>query len=218
MKVLHFRKKDFKIIAEALEVAEDLTANFYKFSTSEWKNKHKYDLKTLIALNRHQVINNAFALLCRDTIKVNSIPQRITGVYLICLQDHVILKTLLRDRNLSLFPFLVYILTHELVHIVRFCNYYAHFNASQSAKVQEEITVNAITFDILKSVMIPNLSYVLNLFCKNNLVTQQQTAKKSVLVFGAGAMDGQKPPGGADHPEKAEYKYPTQNCTLVQFC
>jgi len=35
---------------------------------------------------------------------------------------------------------------------------------------------------------------------------------------GAGAMDGQKPPGGADHPKKAEYKYPTRNCTNVQFC
>ena len=166
MKVLHFRKKDFKIIADALEVAEDLTANFYKFSTDEWKNKHKYDLKTLVALNRHQVINNAFALLCKDTIKdLNSIPQRVIGVYLICLQDHVILNTLLNDKNLSLFPFLVYILTHELVHIVRFCNYHAHFNAPQSVKIQEEIIVNAITFDILKSVMIPNLNYVLNLFC-----------------------------------------------------
>ena len=31
-------------------------------------------------------------------------------------------------------------------------------------------------------------------------------------------MDGQKPPGGADHPEKAEYKYPTRNCINTQFC
>jgi hypothetical protein len=168
MKVLRFTKRDFKIIAEALEIAEDLTANFYKFSTDEWKNKHKYDLKTLISLSKHQVINNAFALLCKDTIKdLNSIPQRIIGVYLICLQDHVILSTLLNDKNLSLLPFLVYILTHELVHIVRFCNYYACFNAPQSAKVQEEAIVNAITFDILNSVMIPNLNYVLNLFCNS---------------------------------------------------
>ena len=35
---------------------------------------------------------------------------------------------------------------------------------------------------------------------------------------GAGAMDGQKPPGGAGHPEEAANKYPTQNCTNVQFC
>ena len=35
---------------------------------------------------------------------------------------------------------------------------------------------------------------------------------------GAGAMDGRKPPGGAGHPEEAANKYPTQNCTKVQFC
>ena len=35
---------------------------------------------------------------------------------------------------------------------------------------------------------------------------------------GAGAMDGQIPPGGAGHPEGADNKYPTQNCTNVQFC
>ncbi|GAB6162125.1 hypothetical protein JCM12298_12840 [Desulfothermus naphthae] len=32
------------------------------------------------------------------------------------------------------------------------------------------------------------------------------------------AMDGQKLPGEAGHPEKADYKYPTQNCSNVQFC
>ena len=42
--------------------------------------------------------------------------------------------------------------------------------------------------------------------------------RRLVPAPGAGAMGGQKPPGGAGHPEKAEYKYPTQNCTNVQFC
>jgi len=46
----------------------------------------------------------------------------------------------------------------------------------------------------------------------------ERVVKRLVPVPGAGAMDGQKPPGGAGHPEKAEYKYPTQNCTNVQFC
>jgi len=46
----------------------------------------------------------------------------------------------------------------------------------------------------------------------------ERVVKQRVPVPGAGAMDGQIPPGGSDHPEKAEYKYPTQNCTNVQFC
>ena len=46
----------------------------------------------------------------------------------------------------------------------------------------------------------------------------KKMAEGLVPAFSAGAMDGQKPPGGAGHPEKAEYKYPTQDCTNVQFC
>ena len=46
----------------------------------------------------------------------------------------------------------------------------------------------------------------------------ERVVRGLVPAPGVGSMDGQKPPGGADHPEKAEYKYPTQNCTNVQFC
>ena len=46
----------------------------------------------------------------------------------------------------------------------------------------------------------------------------ERGVSRLVPAPGAGAMGGQKPPGGAGHPEKAEYKYPTQNCTNVQFC
>jgi len=46
----------------------------------------------------------------------------------------------------------------------------------------------------------------------------KRVVKRRVPALSAGAMGGQKPPGGVGHPEKAEYKYPTQNCTNVQFC
>jgi len=41
--------------------------------------------------------------------------------------------------------------------------------------------------------------------------------KRLVPVSGAGAMDGQKPPGGAGHPEKAEYKYPPKIALRCSF-
>ncbi len=164
MKVPHFKKRDYKIIDEALYIAEDATANFYKFSTSQWKKRHRYDIRTLLNLKRHQISNKAFALICRDTIRdTMAIPQQIKDVYLICLQDHLILNAILHDRNLSLLPLLVYIFTHELVHVVRFCNFHSQFNAYQGLKEQEEKIVSLITFDILKSIMLPNLSYILEL-------------------------------------------------------
>ncbi len=167
MKVLHFRRKDFKIIDEALEIAEDLTANFYKFSTSEWKKRHRYDIRTLLSLKKYQVTDKAFAVLYKDIIKdFYMVPHQLKDVYLICLQDHLILKAILKDRHLSLLPLLVYIFTHELVHIVRFCNFYIQFNAAQHLRKKEEHIVNSITFDILNPIMIPKLNYVLELYGK----------------------------------------------------
>jgi len=46
----------------------------------------------------------------------------------------------------------------------------------------------------------------------------KRVVKRRVPALSAGAIGGQKPPGGAGHPEKAEYKYPTQSCINVQFC
>ena len=46
----------------------------------------------------------------------------------------------------------------------------------------------------------------------------ERVVKGLVPAPGAGAMDGQIPPGGCGHPEVAANKYPTQNCTKVQFC
>ncbi len=46
----------------------------------------------------------------------------------------------------------------------------------------------------------------------------ERVVRRLVPAPGAGAMGGQKPPGGAGHPEEAEYKYLTQSCTNVRFC
>jgi len=48
----------------------------------------------------------------------------------------------------------------------------------------------------------------------------ERVVKRRVPVPGAGAMGGsKKPPAGAlSYSERAEYKYPSQNCTNVQFC
>ena len=46
----------------------------------------------------------------------------------------------------------------------------------------------------------------------------ERVVRRLVPVPGAGTMNGQKPPGGAGHPEEAEYKYPTQSCANVHFC
>ena len=73
----------------------------------------------------------------------------------------------------------------------------------------------AFTFPLLGKSFVRDFSPLRRVFV---LRDWERVVRRLVPVPGAGAMDGQKPPGGAGHPEKAEYKYPTQSCTNVQFC
>lgn len=158
-----FKDYDLVTIGDALDIAEDATGNFYKFSTGQWK-RHAYEVKTLLSLSSDEISKYAFALLNKGSRVVDGLESKTKkrDFYFICLQDHLILKALGRDNELGLLPLLVYVFTHELVHIVRFCNFYQRFDVSGNEKEREETVVHATTFDILKDVSLPRLDYVLN--------------------------------------------------------
>jgi hypothetical protein len=159
-----FKDCDLVTVGDALDIAEDATGNFYKFSTGQWK-RHAYDVKTLLSLSGNEISKHAFALLNKGARKVDNGLESGTkkrDFYFICLQDHQILKALKRDKELGLLPLLVYVFTHELVHIVRFCNFFQRFDVSGIEKEREETVVHATTFDILKNVSLPRLDYVLD--------------------------------------------------------
>ena len=50
-----FDRKSLMAVGEALEIAEERTADYYKFSSMHWRG-HRYDVKTLSALKREQII------------------------------------------------------------------------------------------------------------------------------------------------------------------
>ncbi|MBW1667404.1 MAG: hypothetical protein JRJ66_05000 [Deltaproteobacteria bacterium] len=157
-----FDRKSLMAVGEALEIAEERTADYYKFSSMHWRG-HRYDVKTLSALKREQIIPDAFALLNKFSMVIEG---RGCGIntrdfYLICLQDHKILEALKRDKELGLLPLLVYVFTHELVHIVRFCNFFQRFEVSGKDREKEEALVHRTTYDILKDLTLPRLAYIL---------------------------------------------------------
>ena len=158
-----FDKRDLNTVGDALDIAEDATGNFYKFSTVQWK-RHPYEVKTLTSLKEDEVSKHAFALLNKGLMVISKSESRTKNrdFYFICLQDHRILKALRRDNDLTLLPLLVYIFTHELIHIVRFCNFFQRFDVSGNEKDKEETVVHATTFDILKNISLPKLDYVLD--------------------------------------------------------
>jgi len=158
-----FKKNDLKVVSDALEIAEDATGNFYKFSLGQWK-RHRYDVKTRSSFRPEEMNFSALAVLFKGMRMVEDFHPRTKDkdFYFICLQDHSILEVLERDRYLTLLPLLIYVFTHELVHIVRFCNFFQMFDVSQKKRFEEEGIVHTTTFEILKDFSLPNLDYVLD--------------------------------------------------------
>ena len=165
MTIWPFNINDLSTVSAALEIAEENTGDFYKFSFEQWK-RHRYDVKILSSLNDEEITANAFALLKKRSRIVSGFDSRTKerDFYFICLQDHQILKALGRDKNLGVIPLLVYIFTHELVHIVRFCNFKQRFDLSGVNRDTEEKIVHATTYEILKDISLPKLDYVLEAY------------------------------------------------------
>ena len=165
MTLWSFQNKDLPTLREALDVAEEKTGDYYKFSFGQWK-RHGYDIKTLSTLGNDQITSNAFALLNKGSRVISDFEPKTKkrDFYFICLQDHHILKAVRRDKDVGLLPLLVYIFTHELVHIVRFCNFSQRFEVSGEGREQEEGIVHGLTFEILKNLSLPRLDYVLDCY------------------------------------------------------
>ena len=160
---LAFKNDNIETISEALAIAEEKTGDHYKFSLGQWK-RHRYDVKTLLSLEEDEITSFAFALLNKRSRIVEGFDcsTKKRDFYFICLQDHLILNALQKDKDLSLLPLLVYIFTHELVHIVRFCNFYQRYDISGKFRETEEGIVHETTFDILKNSSLRNMEYILD--------------------------------------------------------
>ena len=160
-----FNQNDLITVGSALDIAEDATGNFYKFSLDQWK-RHRYEVKTYPFLKGEKISESAFAVLNKGLAAPGGLedgPSRYE-IYFICLQDQRILGAVGRDAELRLLPLLVYVLTHELVHIVRFCNFFQRFEASGKEKEREERLVHKITFKILKNLPLRRMNYVLDAY------------------------------------------------------
>jgi hypothetical protein len=157
-----FKREQLMTVSEALDIAEDRIGAHYKFSSGQWK-RHRYDVKTLSGLRRSEIVPEAFALLYKGVKRPSQFePEaRNRDDYLICIQDHEILKALRRDEDMGLLPLLVYVFAHELVHIVRFSNFLQRFEVSEKDRELEEKVVHSTTHRILRRLSLPRLDYVL---------------------------------------------------------
>jgi hypothetical protein len=160
-----FNSEQIQVVSQAVEIAEDVTANYFKISTAQWKHV-RYDIQTLAELRDDEITESAFAQITRYSRKPD---QTLSGgrhydYFKICLQDHNIMAAVERDEPLGLLPLTVYVVTHELVHVVRFCKFLQRFDAEPLARQQEETRVHEITQKALGSLNLSRLEYVLSAY------------------------------------------------------
>lgn len=165
-----FGPDEIALLNRAIEIAEELVSDHFKISTSEWK-RYRYDIQTLAHLNEAEITDLAFAqirryLRCPD--------QRLRGgnpgdFFKICLQDHVIRRALTRDETIALLPLGLYIMTHELIHVIRFTRFLQSFDTSDSEREAEEQRVHAQTHNLLRQCKVTGIGEVLSAFrdCSN---------------------------------------------------
>jgi hypothetical protein len=162
-----FSSDNISVVNDAAAMAEELVSNFYKMSESQWL-KRRYDIKTLADLKPDEIVHGPFAQVIRFQGQRNN---RLLGsstydFYKICIQDHAILNTLKKFSDMKLFPFSLYIISHELIHIVRFSKFLQSFDASPAEKMAEEARVHETTGEILDSVKVPGIDVVLKFYKK----------------------------------------------------
>jgi hypothetical protein len=157
-----FSREQLDTVNQAVTMAEELVSNYYKMSSNEWL-RPRYDVKNLNELSPAEIVDGPYAQIIRyqGQRQGSSLGSESYDFYKICIQDHTIQATLKKRPELSLMAFCLYIITHELIHIVRFSKFLQNFEASADEKLAEEKRVHTITHQILSEVPLPELKHVL---------------------------------------------------------
>jgi hypothetical protein len=162
----HFTTKELLMVDEAVKASEELVNNHFKMSSGQWL-KNRYDIKTAKDLTAQEYVDGPFAQVVKYEGRKKDIPlcSSSFSLYIICLQDHSILSTI-KKKDLRLNSFLLYIVTHELVHVIRFSKFKQRYENKNEADVtlDEERKVHGLTYDILNDVSVEGLKQVFEFY------------------------------------------------------
>jgi hypothetical protein len=164
-RIKRFTAPQIKIVDQSVSLAEELVCNFFKMSATQWL-RHRYDVKTYADLTPHERVDGPFAQVVRyaGQREGDSLCSSAYDFYKICLQDNAIISAVKNSPGIALFPFVVYIVVHELIHIVRFAKFYQHFNALPEEREIEEDRVHKMTCEILSRHEIKGIREVIQFY------------------------------------------------------
>lgn len=155
-----FSPDQLKTVEDAVAVAEELVGNHYKMSSVQWLHS-RYEVRTAKDLAEHEIIRGPFAQVVKYEARKKGayLSSAAFTCYIICLQDGTILETVEKRDALHLMPFLLYIMVHELIHIVRFSRFHRMYEKSDEPAMElaEERKVHDITCTILENVSVKGI-------------------------------------------------------------
>ena len=157
----YFLPEHIPVLDRSVAIAEEVTSDFFSFSSSHW-SRHPFEVKTLKESRDVAFPEHALAHLLRYD---NRLGDKKSGrdthqLYRICLHDHNILSR--ADDVAGLLPLMVYVMTHELVHIARFSRHDCSLLTRR--KEEEEQVVHELTRNVLASLPLPGLGSVVESF------------------------------------------------------
>ena len=164
--VLQFSPSERSLVAHALREAEDRTSRYYCIPPHQWQ-RLSYDLLTREDHDWRPLPDAVLAeVLYMQGPILRGRERRYHDFYRIQLNDESILRAAQRENlQQDIYPFLVYIVTHEMVHLVRLSTILEHDTDSTARCESEEDRVHRISRQILAGAEHPGLAPVLDRFC-----------------------------------------------------
>ncbi len=156
------------MLSKAVSISEDIVSDVFGLTSNYWV-RNPFEVKTLKELGEEiNAPTGAFAHLSRYG---NNFEEKTCGAdnrsfYKIIVIDPQVLKATKGEPKI-LQPFFVYIMTHELIHILRFSKFECSVTSEQKEK--EEQMVHELTNEILSPIRIKHMDLVIDYFKGKNI-------------------------------------------------
>ncbi len=159
---LFFNKRQRFWVGEVWEASETLVGDHFRVDLRDLE-RFPYDLRTLASLQGQEKTRRALAQVCKYEYQKNPPPLNLRGgeFYRICLQDNKILHTVQTQPPSMLKALLRYVVTHEIIHVIRFSLDPSRFYLRPKEKGIEERYVHRATYEILRSFRDPDIEPLL---------------------------------------------------------
>jgi hypothetical protein len=182
-----FTPNDRMVVSRAASLAERLTLDYFGLPQDQWR-RSPYGIFTRREVGVGLCVSDVFAHVIIYGANTNAEPgDKQSGRFGIVLQDPNILLALLRSAGHDLWTLSLFVLTHELSHIVRFKNFGVDFFASEDERDREEQFVTRVTEEILRGVA--NTNGLLKLYEKGPMESKNYFQWSMALRIDGGLVN-----------------------------